>query len=85
MKRRISDGVIVHGRRVSDVIIVPEGLAHKTGCRRKVVTYDVGLVLNVLAVVVGGQCDRVREVFAKLVADDALDAEGWRGEGNVRC
>jgi hypothetical protein len=50
-----------------------------------VVTYDVGLVLNVLAVEVGGQRDRVREVFAKMVADDALDAEGWRGERNVRC
>jgi hypothetical protein len=57
MERRISDGVIVHGRCVSNVIIVPEGLAHKTGCRREVVTYDEGLVLNVLAVVVGGQRD----------------------------
>ena len=48
-----------------------------------IITYFVNLMANVLAEIGWRGRDGLREVLSQLMVQDTLDAESWRGEGNV--
>ena len=68
---------------MSDVVVHSKGDADEARCRGMIITYFVNLMANVLAEIGWGGRDGLREVLSQLMVQDTLDAESWRGEGNV--
>lgn len=69
---------------MSDVVVHSQGDGSKARRRGMIITYFVKLMADVLAEVGWGGRDGIREVLTQLMIQDTLDAERWRGEGNVR-
>ena len=84
VEARIADDVIVERVGVSNVFIRAECSALKAGGWGMIVTHFIVLVADVLGAVTRSACDGAWEVLTELMAEDAFDTKGWRGEWNVR-